>query len=174
MTTAFVPVLNNDSLARSQDQVDLSFGFTLATAGSGQNVPTFIGGVNPNFIVIPGGSTPPSQASVDSLLGVANDILVATAFGSTAMIADNTYGLIVDCAGQLSNVDDVQVYLNIGGTVSTSGGVGTIVPLTNTAFTLTQAYLSPAGNLALRITATGVSLRTNAGFLVFKVTARIK
>jgi len=172
--TAFVPVLSNDSLARSQNTIKITLGWTLATAGSGQNVPTFIGTDVPQLLVIPGGSTLPSQATVDALLGVANDVIVATAFGSTAMVADNTYGFILDCNGQIDQIKDVQAYLNIGGTVSVSVGVGTKTALTNTAFTLTEVYVSPAGNLAGRITATGISLRTNAGSLVFSMTAKTK
>lgn len=172
--TAFVPVLSNDSLARSQNNTLINVGWTLATAGSGQNVPTYIGTDVPQIIVIPGGSTLPSQAAVDSLLGVANDVIVATAFGATAMVADNTYGFILACNGQIDDIKDVQAYLNIGGTVSVSVGVGTKTALTNAAFTLTQVYVTPAGNLAGRITAAGISLRTNAGSLVFHMAAKTK
>lgn len=172
--TAFVPVLNNDSLARSQNEITINLGWTLATAGSGQNVPTFIGTDVPQLLVIPGGSTAPTQAVVDSLLGVANDVIVATAFGTTAMVADNTYGFILACSGQIAEVNDVQAFLNIGGTVSVSVGVGTKTALPNTVFTLTEVYVTPAGNIAGRITATGISLRTNAGSLVFHMTAKTK
>jgi hypothetical protein len=154
--------------------VFLDIGYTLATAGSGQNVPTLIGVDTPQIITIPDGSTLPSQATVDALLGTPNDIIVATAFGATAMVADNTYGFILACSGQIAELGAVQAFLNIGGTVSLSVGVGTTTALTNAAFTLTQAYLSPAGNLAVRITATGISLRTNAGSLVFRIAIKSK
>lgn len=172
--TAFVPVLNNDPLARSQNKISLKIAFTLATAGSGQNVPTLVGSDSPQYIVIPGGSTLPTQATVDALLGVPNDVIVATAFGSTAMVANNTYGLILNCGGQLAEIDECTANLNIGGTVSGSVGVGTTTALTNASFTLLQVYLTPAGNLAARIAATGLSLNTNAGSLFFSFTVKTK
>jgi hypothetical protein len=171
----FLPVFNNDPLARSQDKYPLYITFTLATAGSGQNVPTIVGlDSQPQFLVTAGGSVAPTQAQVDALLGVPNDLIAANFYGSTAMVPDNTYAFVLACSGQIDDLQSVRVFLNIGGTVSLSLGVGTKSAPTNTAFTLTQAFLTPAGNIAVRTTATGVSLRTNAGQISYELITRIK
>lgn len=171
----FLPVFDNDPLARSQDKYPLYLSFSLATAGSGQNVPSLVSPANsPAYLITAGGSTAPTQAEVDALLGVPNDLIAANFYGATALVADNTYALVLACSGQIDELGLAKVFMNIGGTVSLSLGLGTKTAPTNTAFTLTQAFLTPAGNLAIRVTATGVSLRTNAGSISFELLTRIK
>jgi hypothetical protein len=115
--SSLVPVLINDALARSQNKANFELAWNLV-ASTGQNVATYIGSDVPQIIIIPGGSTLPTQAVVNSLLGTQNDVIVGAAFGPTAMVADDTYGFILACDGQIREAGHVQVSLNIAGTVS--------------------------------------------------------
>lgn len=171
-----VPLLENDPLNRSQQRCLLTLPFTL-TAGSGVNSAAYIGPDVPQLLIEGGtGSalTTITQTAVNNLLNSTNEIVVATAFGTTAMVDNNTYAFVLNCDGQIDRVELVEVTVNIAGTIGHSIGVGTKTALTDTTFTLTQVYVSPEGNIAGRITYTAVSAAATAGHLIFKIYAVLK
>jgi hypothetical protein len=173
--TTLVPLLNNDALNRSQDYV-ITLPFVL-TAGTGVNTASFVGPEVPQLL-IEGGTgaalTTITQSSVNALLGSTNEVVVATAFGTTAMVDNNTYAFVLNCDNQIDRVDLVEVTVNIAGTIGQSIGVGTKTALTDTAFALTQVFVTPLGNIAGRITYTAVSAAATAGHIVFKLHTVLK
>jgi hypothetical protein len=171
-----VPLLANDALNRSQQKAVLTLPFTL-TAGTGVNTAAYIGPDVPQLLIEGGtGSalTTITQDAVDELLGSTDEIVVSTAFGTTAMVDNNTYAFVLNCDGQIDRVDLVEVTVNIAGTIGQSIGVGTTTALTNATFTLTQVYVSELGNIAGRITYTNISAAATAGHVVFKLHAVLK
>ncbi len=170
------PVLWEPSLSASQDTVTIDLPFALATA-SGVNAASYIGQNKPRILVSGGSGSALveiTQATVDALLGSTNEILVTTAFGTTAMVDNNTYAWVLDCGGQIAEALEVEVLVNIGGTLGTSMGIGTTTALTNSTFTLSQVYVTALGNLAGRITYTNVSAAATAGNMLWSVRCRIK
>ncbi len=169
------PMLWEPSLASSQDLVEICLPFIL-TNGAVQNTAAFLGRSSPRILVEGGsaGVTDITQAAVDALLGSTNEVIVATAFGSTAMAADNTYCWVLDCSGQIAEVLDVKVLVNVAGTVGKSMGIGTTTALTDAGFTLSQVYLTSAGNLAGRITYTDIDAMATDGAMYWHIQARIK
>lgn len=170
-----VPVLNQESLAGAANLLRLQLPFAL-TAGTGVNSASFVGPVKPRLLIEGGtGSalTTITQAAVDDLLG-AGQVVVATAFGTTAMVDNDTYAFVVDCGGQVESVYAVQAVVNIAGTVGVSVGVGTKTSLANSVFTLTQVYVTPAGQLAGRITYTNISAAATAGHLILDIAVKLK
>lgn len=169
-------LLWNDSLARSQNDIVLELAFSL-TAGTGVNSAAYIGPGQPR-ILIEGGTgsalTTITQASVDALLGSTNEVIVATAFGTTAMVDNDTYAFVLDCSGQFKSGHYVETLVDIAGTIGFQDSVVTTTALTNTTFTGTQIYLTANGNLAGRITYTNVSAAATAGYLVFQIRLKCK
>lgn len=169
-------LLWNDSLARSQDDITLELVFSL-TAAAGVNFATYIGPALPR-ILIEGGTgsalTTITQASVDALLGSTNEVLVTTAFGTTAMVDNDTYAFVLDCGGQVKAGYYVSTTVDIAGTIGSQDSVTTTTALTNATFTETQIYVTSNGNLAGRITYTNVSAAATAGYLIFRIRVKSK
>lgn len=166
----------NDALARSQNDVDLELVFSL-TAAAGVNFATYVGPGVPR-VLIEGGTgsalTTITQATVDALLGSTNEVIVATAFGTTAMVDNDTYAFVLDCGGQFKSGHYVTTTVDIAGTIGSQDSVVTTTALTNTTFTGTQIYLTANGNLAGRVTFTNVSAAATAGYLVFRIRLKCK
>lgn len=169
-------LLWNDSLARSQDDVILELVFSL-TAATGVNFATYIGPAIPR-ILIEGGTgsalTTITQTTVDALLGSTNEVIVATAFGTTAMVDNDTYAFVLDCGGQVKSGYYVATTVDIAGTIGSQDSVTTTTALTNATFTGTQVYVTSNGNLAGRITYTNVAAAATAGYLIFRIRIKCK
>lgn len=97
-----------------------------------------------------------TQAAADSLLGVSNDVITATVFGSTAMGTDSL-GMIIAMQGQVESL----VYMQYSFWLGTE--VANLLLGTSTAPTdaLTEvAYKTPAGNIAARVIPAGFDAGT--------------
>lgn len=169
-------LLWNDPLARSQDDVTLELVFSL-TAAAGVNFATYIGPAQPQ-ILIEGGTgsalTTITQATVDALLGSTNEVIVANAFGTTAMIDNDTYAFVLNCGGQVKSGFYVSTRIDIAGTISSQDSVTTTTALTNVSFAGTQVYVTANGNLAGRVDFTNVSAAATAGYLIFNIRIKCK
>lgn len=166
----------NDSLQRSQNDAELELVFSL-TAAAGVNFATYVGPAVPR-ILIEGGTgsalTTITQSTVDALLGSTNEVIVATAFGTTAMVDNDTYAFVLDCGGQVKSAHYVTSTVDIAGTIGSQDNVATTTALPNSAFTGTQIYLTANGNLAGRITYTNVAAAATVGYLVFRIRIKCK
>lgn len=169
-------LLWNDGLQRSQNDVELELVFSL-TPATGVNFATYVGPAAPRALIEGGtGSalTTITQATVDALLGSTNEVIVATAFGTTAMIDNDTYAWVLDCGGQVRSAYYVTTTIDIAGTIASQDNVATTTPFTNTAFTGTQVYVTANGNLAGRVDFTNVSAAATAGYLVLRIRIKCK
>ncbi len=173
--SSMTPMLWEPSLAESQDLVEICLPFIL-TNGAGPNTAAFLGANSPRILVEGGndGVTDITQDAVDALLGSEDEVIVAVAFGTTAMDADNTYCWVLDCDGQIAEVLDVKVLVNVAGTIGKSMGIGTTTALADAGFTLSEVYLTSEGNLAGRITYTDISALATDGAMYWHIQARIK
>lgn len=163
-------LFSQDSLERyARNQVPLSFGFTI-TAG----VPSLIGAEKPKLLVekgLAGSQVILTQTKIDALLGVSGDVDAATAFGATAMVANDTMAFVVDCGGQLAGADFGIAYQN-----RTSDGAVDIPlsSLPNSAFTDLEFLITPAGNLVCRYQDTAVSAAATNSVIFFSFFLRLK
>lgn len=183
MTT--VPFFNNESLQSSQADRVITLAFRL-TADTGVNLAAYIPSQQVPQVLVEGGTgsalTTITQAAVDALLrasngdATVNDVIVATAFGTTAMVDNDTYAFVLNCDGQIDRAVTgwVSTVADIAGTVSLQNSRATTTALTNATFTGTNIYITPAGNLAGRITFTNISAAATAGWLVFNIPVWLK
>jgi hypothetical protein len=150
--------LSNDALARSQPDV-LEF-WVQETAGTLSFIQSQSGLQSCLIHGLAAGDF--TQAAADALLGVPNDVITATMFGSTAMGTD-AYGFILACNGQVERVAYMEYQFWLASEVENLV-LGTTTAPTNA---LTEvAYKTPAGNIAGRIIPAGF----DAGTGVLKVT----
>lgn len=170
-------VIKQSALATHNQTEPIWLKFSL-TAGSGTCVAASLNASNAPLMIVEGGqgSTMVNliQANVDALLGSTNEVLAATAFGSTAMVDNNTFGGVVDCGGQLSFVDSVVAFVDIAGTSGVECGKGTTTAFANSTFTGCNVFVTTNGNLAFRITYTNVSAAATAGYLFIQMQAKFK
>lgn len=170
-----LPQYENNQLGAVQTYT-LKLQFDL-TAGSGVNLATYMGATAPQLLVEGGtGSALATitQAAVDALLGSSSEVVVATAYGTSAMVDNDTYGVVLNCNGQIKEVLGIKGYVNIAGTAGVKLGHGTKTALTNAAFTGAQAYVTSAGNLALRLNYTNVSAAATAGQMLLELEVVLK
>lgn len=171
-----LPQLDNVALGRSQGPYPIHLNFIL-TAGTGVNTAAFISPGAPPQLLVEGGTgsalTTITQAAVDALLGP-SQVVVATMYGTTAMVDNDTYGLVVLCNGQIKSVLGAKAFVNIAGTAGVKLGVGTSTALTNAAFTGIEVYVTPLGDLAIRVNYTNVSAAATAGQLFIELDVAIK
>jgi len=169
-----VPAFENDSLGRAQSYV-MQLRFAL-TAGTGVNTASYIGADAPQILVEGGtGSalTTITQAAVDALLG-SGQIVVATALGTSAMVDNDTYAIVVKTDGQIKDVKGAVAHVNIAGTAGVKLGVGTKTALTDAAFTGVNVYVTPAGDLLVRVNYTNVSAAATVGQLFVDIDVVLK
>jgi len=182
MTTT--PFLANELLDSSQYDRLITLPFTL-TAGSGVNTAAWTPLVYTPQMLVEGGTgsalTTITQTAVDALLrdqtgaATVNDVVVSAMFGTTAMVDNDTYAFVLNCDGQLKRVGGyVFTRLNIAGTADGQDSTAGTTALTNVAFTGTQVYITPAGNLAGRVTYTNISAEATAGYLIFQIPVWLK
>ena len=173
---SIIPFFQEYTLAKSQPNGEIFLPFKL-TAGTGVNTPSVVGLDKPKLLVEGGtGSalTTITQAAIDSLLGSTNEVLATTAFGTSAMVDNDTYAFVLDCGGQIAEVMGAIAMVSIAGAGGLTLGQGTNTALPNSAFTGVQVFKTALGNLAGRVTYTNVSAAATAGFLFFKIAVKTK
>jgi len=137
-----------EKYTRGRKKTDLA---VLITAGT----PSILATERPKMIIekgLAGSQVLLTQTAVDDLLGVANDVDVATAFGSTAMVANDTIGFVIACDGQVESIDIAR-----GDVDGTSALVEDVTSLPDSAFTGLELLVTPAGNLVGRYQKTNIS-----------------
>lgn len=159
--STIVPLLDNEALARHQT-TPLRLSFTITGAKTAT-----IQGPNP-FQATFGFDTPGSataalgQTTIDNLLVIPNEVIAATAFGSTAMGVD-AFGLVVLFNNQLRAIRSMHVSSNIGsgGATVDTWCAGTTTALPNTLPALSRCYITSAGNLAAQFVLAGLDAATS-------------
>lgn len=150
------PVLKNSDLAYATGRhhvitIPLKF-----TAG----VPAFMGTEVPDMLVekgLAGSQAILTQALIDTLLGSTNEVVASGTFGTTAMAADNTFGFVLNCSGQINRVDLVEAVVDMTTTGAIPGlGLGTTTALTDATFYNPECFVSASGNIAVRCTYTNI------------------
>jgi len=142
----------------------------VVTAG----VPTIIGTETPKIIIekgLAGSQVLLTQTAVDDLLGVAGDVDVSTAFGSTAMAANNTLGFVLACDGQVESVDLVRTYIGGG---SSLGLAEQASSLPDSAFSGPELLVTPAGNLVGRMDDTNLTAVATNTLVTIEMYLRLK
>ena len=137
-----------EKYTRGRKKTDLA---VLITAGT----PSILATERPKMIIekgLAGSQVLLTQTAVDDLLGVANDVDVATAFGSTAMVANDTIGFVIACDGQVESIDIAR-----GDVDGTSALVEDVTSLPDSAFTGLELLVTPAGNLVGRYQKTNIT-----------------
>jgi hypothetical protein len=109
------------------------------------------------------------QATVDSFLGITNDVVVATSFGSTAMGTD-AYGFIINCQGQAASAAWAEMTVNMAFAIQASTTVlqsqqvivvGAGLVTTALPNTLTAGFaVTAGGNIYGRLICTGLDAGT--------------
>lgn len=182
---ATTPFFNNELLELSQADRIITLAFQL-TAGTGVNTAAYVPGNQAPQLIVEGGTgsalTAITQTACDALLraqngdATVNDVVVSAMFGTTAMVDNDTYAFVLNCDGQIDRTlrGWVRTTTDIAGTVALQNSRAGTTALTNVSFTGTQIYLTPAGNIAGRITFTNISAAATAGWLVFEIPVWLK
>jgi len=171
-------VLNQESLAFSQ-QAKVSLDFIVA---SGVVSLMHRAGYEPRLIVekgLAGSQVLMTQALVDTLLGSTNEVLVGTAFGTTAMVADDTACMVIDFEGQISHVVSsyvcgfcpTAIHLTSYGTAAT---FDSDAALTDADIDGLQVYVTSAGNLAVVINFTNLTAAATSGHFSLNLNLALK
>ncbi len=154
--TATNPVLTNSALAYSTSRHTVITIPIQFTAG----VPTFKTTEKPDGLIelgLAGSQAILTQAKIDTLLGSTNEIVATGTFGTTAMAADNTFGFVLDCDGQIDRIDLVECVVDMTTTGAIPGlGWGTKTALTDATFYNPECFVSASGNVAVRVTYTNI------------------
>ncbi len=103
-----------------------------------------------------------TQAAIDALLNSTNEVLAATAFGSTAMGTD-AFGFVLNCLGQVRAVRSMTVATNIGvgGATVSCVCAGQTSALPNTLPALARVQTTSGGNIAAQFVITGLDAATS-------------
>jgi len=137
-------------------------------------VPSVIGSEQPKILIekgLAGSQVILSQANIDDLLGVDDDVDAAAAFGATAMVANDTLGLVLASDGQLSGLDIAQAYTTGATAIDISEEASS---LPNSAFSNLEVLVSPAGNLVCRFEATNITAAATTTLLYINFYLRLK
>lgn len=167
------PVLKNSALNYAVNrEVVLTIPFTL-TAG----VPAFEGVEVPNILVekgLAGSQVILAQAKINTLLGSTNEVVTATAFESTAMAANDTFGFVLACDGQIEKINSVEAYVDM----TTSGAIPGIgfgsTALASGSFTNPEAMVTASGNIAGRVLYTNITATGTTGRAMVKLHCILK
>jgi len=173
-------VLNQEELANSQQaMIELNFKIAsgVCTAVSGRL------GYLPQALVEATVGTAAvailTQAKIDALLGSTNEVIAATAFGTTALEDNKTLGIVLDCGGQVSHVVSAvaqgfcptAIYYTSYGTAA---GWNSDAAITDAAIAGFQVYVTSAGNIAMLLNHTDLSKSTSSGHLTIKLNLKLK
>lgn len=137
-------------------------------------VPAIIGSESPKILIergLAGSQVELTQANIDSLLGVASDVDASLAFGSTAMVANNTLGFVLACDGQIESVDVARLYVAGASALSL---VEDIAALPDSAFTGLEILVTPAGNIAGRYQELNITAAGSNVVVLIELYARLK
>lgn len=154
-----------EKYTRGRKKTDLA---VLITAGT----PSILATERPKMIIekgLAGSQVLLTQTAVDDLLGVANDVDVAKAFGSTAMVANDTLGFVIACDGQIESIDIAR-----GDVDGTSALVEDVTSLPDSAFTGLELLLTPAGNLVGRYQKTNITAGATNTLGIVEMYLRLK
>lgn len=165
--TAFNPMLKNDAAARHQFR-RLLFAFEVTGAKTAVAI-TPIPDVTFGFDA-PGSATAAlGQTTIDNLLGSTNEVLAATAFGSTALGTD-AFGFVINMNGQIRSVKGASIVSNVGtaGASVTAACLGQTTALPNTLPALARVQKTSGGNLAGQFVLAGLDAAT-AGIVLVEI-----
>ncbi len=150
------PVLKNSDLSYAVGRHEVITIPIKFTAG----VPSFIGTEVPDMLIekgLAGSQAILTQAKIDAMLGSTNEVVASGTFGTTAMAADNTFGFVLNCSGQIDRVDLVDAVVDLSSTGAIPGlGQGTTTALTDAGFTNPECFVSASGNIAVRCLYTNI------------------
>lgn len=155
-----LPLLVSDALGRHQGYfLNLFFAISAAKtiAFIGSDVPQATFGFD-----APGSATAAlGQTTIDNLLGSVNEVLAATAFGSTALGTD-AFGFVLACEGQIKEVKSIRVLSNIGtgGADVNASAAGQTTALPNTLPAFARVQKTSGGNIAGQVVLTGLDAAT--------------
>lgn len=173
-------IFNNEALAISQQGV-MEFNLNVA---SGVCTATFNRvGFSPRILLEGTVGTAAkailTQANIDLLLGSTNEVLSATAFGTTALVDDCTIGGVIDCSGQVSHI----AYANLSGfcptslclnSYGTAAGWNSDAAITDAAIAGLQVYVTSLGNIAFLANFTNLTAVGTSGSLVLRIAVKLK
>ena len=163
-------VFTDSQLGRYQvDRENITLA-VLITAG----VPTIIGTAKPKILIekgLAGSQVELTQANIDDLLGVADDVDAATAFGSTAMVANDTLGFVLACEGQVESVDVARMYVAGASALSL---VEDVTTLPDSAFTGLEVLVTPAGNIVARYDELNITAAGSNVVVLLEIYTRLK
>jgi hypothetical protein len=171
--TSTNPAFKNDALAYACGRsVVITLPITIAAG-----VPTFEGVEKPNIIVekgLAGSQVLLAQAAINTLLGSTNEVVTATAFEATAMAANDTFGYVLDCDGQIDRVNSIEAYVDM----TTSGAIPGIgygsTALATGSFTNPEAMVTASGNIAGRVLYTNICATGTSGRAIVKLHCLLK
>jgi hypothetical protein len=171
--TSTNPAFKNSALGYAVNrEVVLTLPFSL-TAG----IPAFEGVEKPDILVekgLAGSQVILAQANIDTLLGSTNEVVTATAFEATAMAANNTFGYVLDCDGQIEKINSVEAYVDMSTTGAIPGiGFGSTALATG-AFTNPEAMVTANGNVAGRVLYTNITATGTSGRAMVKLHCILK
>jgi hypothetical protein len=171
--TSTNPTLKNSALGYAVNrEVVITLPFSIAAG-----VPSFEGVEVPEILVekgLAGSQVILAQAAINTLLGSTNEVVTATAFESTAMAANDTFGFVLDCDGQFEKINSIEAYVDI----STSGAIPGIgfgsTALATGAFTNPEAMVTASGNVAGRVKYTNITATGTSGRALVKLHCILK
>lgn len=163
-------IFSQDALERYvRDRVKLDLAIKI-TAG----VPSILGNEDPKILIekgLAGSQVLLTQTNIDDLLGTADDVDADVAFGSTAMAANDTLGLVLACDGQVESVDIARLYVTGASSLSL---VEAASSLPDSSFTGLEVLVTPSGNLAVRYDETGITGAASNVLVLLEVYLRLK
>ena len=171
--TSTNPVFKNSALGYATNRnVVITLPLSIAAG-----VPSFEGTEKPAFLVekgLAGSQVILAQAAINTLLGSTNEVVTATAFESTAMAANDTFGYVLMCDGQVEKVNSVEAYVDI----STAGAIPGIgfgsTALATGAFTDPEVMVTASGNIAGRVKYTNITATGTSGRAMLKLHCILK
>ena len=167
------PVLKNSALGYAVNrELVLTLPFHL-TAG----VPSFESVEQPDILVekgLAGSQVILAQAKINTLLGSTNEVVTATAFESTAMAANDTFGFVLDCDGQIEKINSIEAYVDITTTGAIPGiGFGSTALATG-SFSDPESMVTASGNVAGRVKYTNITATGTSGRAMVKLHCILK
>ena len=120
-----------------------------------------------------------TQPKIDLLLGSTNEVIAATAFGTTALEDDKTLGGVINCGGQVQHIIKSEAmgfaptaiyYTSYG----TAAGWNSDAAITDAAIAGFQVYVTALGNIAFLLNHADLSKSTTSGHLTLRFSVKLK
>lgn len=137
-------------------------------------VPEIIGDHRPHILIekgLAGSQVILTQDNIDELLGTEQEVTASLAFGSTAMVADDTFGLVLDCGQQVESVEMARGYRS-GASLLSLVEASTSLP--DSAFTGLEVLVTGAGNLVVRYQETNITAAATNELFLLELYLRMK